>query len=71
MEQGQFCFLTDDYFIIHDKERKLMQSKETVGDKEYGRPCFFAFADTRNPLILWCVPISSQLDKYMRIYEHD
>ena len=70
MEQGQFCFITDDYFIIYDKEHKLMRNKEMVDGKEYGRPCFYAFPDNKNPLILWCVPISSQVDKYMRICNH-
>jgi len=70
MEQGQFCFISDEFFIIHDKEHKLMRNKESVDGKEHGRPCFYSFADKRNPLILWCVPISSQLDKYMRIYNH-
>ena len=41
-----------------------------VGGREYGRPCFYAFPDKKNPLILWCVPISSQVDKYMRICNH-
>jgi len=68
MEAGQFCFITDEYFAIHDKDCKLMRNKEAVDGKEYGRPCFYAFADKKNPLILWCVPISSQVDKYMSIY---
>ena len=70
MEQGQFCFITDEFYSIYDKERKLMQSKESVDGREHKRPCFYAFADRKNPLILWCVPISSQIDKYMRIYNH-
>jgi hypothetical protein len=61
MEQGQFCFITDDYFFIYDKERKLMRNKEMIGGKEHGRPCFYAFPDKKNPLILWCIPISSQI----------
>jgi len=70
MEQGQFCFIMDEYYIIYDKERKLMRNKEMVDGKEHGRPCFYAFPDKKNPLILWCVPISSQVDKYTRIYNH-
>jgi len=68
METGQFCFIMDEYFSIYDKDRKLMRNKETADGKEYGRPCFYAFADRKNPLILWCVPISSQVDKYLGIY---
>jgi len=70
MEQGQFCFVTDEYFSTHDKGHKLMRNKETIDGEEHGRPCFYAFSDRKNPLILWCVPISSQIDKYVRIYNH-
>ena len=72
MEQGQFYFIKDDYFTVYDKERKLMRNDEGIDadGKKHGRPCFYAFKDKRNPLILWCVPISSQLDKYTRIYNH-
>jgi hypothetical protein len=70
MEQGQFCFITDEYFAIHDKDRKLMRNKESINNREHSRPCFFAFPDKKNPLILWCVPISSQIDKYTSIYNH-
>ena len=70
MIQGQFYFITDDFFAIHDKERKLMRNKEILDTKAHDRPCFYAFADKKNPMIFWCVPISSQIDKYMGIYEH-
>ena len=70
MEQGQFYFLLDDYFTTYDKEHKLMRNKEMIDGKEHGRPCFYAFADRKNHLILWCVPISSQIDKYIYIYNH-
>jgi hypothetical protein len=70
METGQFCFILDEYFLVHDKGRKLMRNKETIDGKEYGRPCFYAFSDRKNPLILWCIPISSQVNKYMKICNH-
>ena len=70
MEQGQFCFITDVFFTIHDKEHKLMRNREMVDGKEHSRPCFFVFRDKKNPLILWCVPVSSKIDKYMKIYSH-
>lgn len=70
MEQGQFIFITDEYYTIYDKDCKLMRNKETVNGKEHGRPCFYAFPDKKNPLIFWCVPISSHVDKYTGIYEH-
>ena len=70
MEQGQFCFIVDEFYTVHDKEHKLMKNKESLDGKEHGRPCFYAFSDKKNPSILWCVPISSQVDKYTRIYNH-
>ena len=29
-----------------------MRNKETIGGKTQGRPCFHAFADKKNPMIL-------------------
>ena len=71
MEQGQFCFIKDEFFVKYDNERKLMRNDEGVIDadgKKRGRPCFYAFKDKKNPLILWCVPISSRVEKYKRVY---
>jgi len=70
MTQGLFCFITDDFYAAYDKEYSLMRNKETINGAEHGRPCFFAFKDRKNPHIMWCVPISSQVDKYMKIYNH-
>jgi hypothetical protein len=68
MEQGQFCFISDDFDAIHDKGQKLMRNKEMVDEVEHGRPCFFAFKDSKTPGIYWCVPISSKIAKYTYIY---
>jgi len=71
MEQGQFCFIKDEFFIIYDNEHKLMRNDEIIinsDGKKHGRPCFYAFNDKKNPLIFWCVPISSKVDKYKWIY---
>jgi len=70
MEQGQFYFIKDVFFTVYDKEHMLMRNDEGVNTdgKKRSRPCFYAFKDKKNPLVLWCVPISSQLDKYLRIY---
>lgn len=70
MKQGEFCFIADLFYSIHDKECLLMQNKETIDGVAHGRPCFYAFPDKQNPSIYWCVPISSKLDKYERIYNH-
>jgi len=68
MKQGQFYFIADEFYNIHDKDHTLMQNKEMVDDTEHGRPCFFAFQDNKSPGIFWCVPISSKISKYEAIY---
>ena len=68
MEQGQFCFIADEFYDIYDKEHRLMQNKETVDGVDHGRPCFFAFHDNKTPGIFWCVPISSKISKYSGIF---
>ena len=68
MKQGQFYFITNEFYKIHDKEKKLMQNKETIDGISRDRPCFYAFPDRNNAAVLWCVPISSKIDKYKGIY---
>ncbi|MDR1062034.1 MAG: hypothetical protein LBL83_12710 [Clostridiales bacterium] len=69
MEQGQFYFISDEFYRVHDKDCALMQNKETVEGTERGRPCFFAFQDNKTPGIFWCVPISSKTNKYKAIFD--
>lgn len=69
MIQGQFYFITDEFYEKYDKDKNLMQNKEKVDEVNKNRPCFYAFPDKVNPKIFWCVPISSKIDKYKRIYE--
>ena len=68
MEQGQFYFIADEFYGIYDKEKKLMQNKEMVDGISHDRPCFYAFPDSNNAAVLWCVPVSSKVDKYKGIY---
>ena len=70
MEQGQFYFITDKFYSIHDKERKLMLNKEHIDGAEHSRPCFYAFRDNKTPGIYWCIPISSKIEKYKVVYEN-
>lgn len=65
MKQGVFLFIADDFFAKHDPDGCLMRNKEGIHD----RPCFYAFPDKKEPSILWCVPISSRVEKYERIFE--
>lgn len=66
MVQGTFFFIVDAFFTKYDPEHRLMKNKENG----HGRPCFYAFPDNKDPSILWCVPISSQVQKFKTIVQH-
>ena len=63
MIQGHFYFISDKFYEKYDPKNQLMKNKR----KAHGRPCFFAFPDNKDTNILWCVPISSQIEKFERI----
>ena len=63
MNVGQFYFISDEFYVIHDSENQLMKNREAG----HNRPCFFAFPDKQEPDIHWCVPISSKIQKYESI----
>ena len=66
MKQGRFYFIEADYFKKYDPDKKLMGNKPG----EHNRPCYYVFPDAKEPAIMWCVPISSQVEKYSKI-AHD
>jgi hypothetical protein len=66
MPGSQLYFLTDQYYVDFPDD-KLMKNKEVVDGTPHGRPCFYAFSDTRNPSIYWIVPISSRYEKFKQI----
>lgn len=66
MTQGHFYFISDEFYKKHDPNNQLMKNKEGIHD----RPCFYAFPDTKNINILWCVPISSQIEKFEKIVKN-
>ena len=70
MENWQFCFLSDQYYIDFP-DKYLMKNKEAIEGNLADRPCFFAFCDTKKQDILWLVPISSKYDKYKKIYDRN
>lgn len=41
-----------------------------INGKKHGRPCFYAFKDSRNPDIYWLVPVSSNIAKYKELHEY-
>ena len=63
MKQGEFYFVTDEYFAKYDTGKKLMQNKEG----QHHRPCYFVFPDRENEEILWCIPVSSKVEKFEKI----
>lgn len=70
MLQGQFCFIKDDFFQKYDGFGNLMQNKHLANGGPGGRPCFFVFDDSQVDAIKWCIPLSSQIEKYEGLREH-
>lgn len=68
MKQGQFFFLSEQYFIDFP-DKNIMRSKEAVDGTSANRPCFFAYLDHTHPDIIWAIPISSKVKKYHTIYD--
>jgi len=68
MDNGSFCFLSDQYYEDF-QDKFLMRNKEIVNGVMYDRPCFFVFQDIVVPEIHWLVPISSNYDKYKALYD--
>ncbi len=66
MEPKHFYFISDDFFNKFPQEEFLMQNKQ----ERHARPCFFVFADPEHSDLLWCVPISSQVNKYNAIIKN-
>lgn len=65
MRDIQFYFLSEQYYIDFPDEN-LMRNKEYIQGIERKRPCFFAFADSKQPQIYWLVPITSKVEKYKK-----
>jgi hypothetical protein len=64
--QGHFYFISDEFYKKHDPDNRLMKNKEY----SHNRPCFYAFRDNKNVNILWCIPVSSQIEKFDKIVQH-
>lgn len=69
MTNGKFYFISDDFYTKYDPNKLLMQNKESLNGVSANRQCFFAFKDNKHKNILWCIPISSKIDKYSEIYD--
>ena len=64
MEQGKFYYITDEYYNKFPN-CGLMGNKEEDEFGKHGRPCFYCFkADD----FYWMIPISSNVEKYEKLY---
>jgi len=68
MNERQFCFISDQYYIDFPDDQ-LMKNKEKIDSKFVDSPCFFAFRDVKDKDIIWLIPISSRHEKYKKIYD--
>ena len=66
METGHFYYIKDEFYeaLPHCN---LMTNKPDDASGQHGRPCHYCFAADD---VYWMVPISSQVDKFKRIYNH-
>lgn len=67
MINGNFYFLSDEYFVCFEEEN-LMKNKEVIEGAEHNRPCYYAFKDEEDERILWMIPVSSRMEKYEKQY---
>lgn len=65
IEEGKFYFIKQDFFDMV-KDKLLLENKNN-GNK---RPCYYCFKDSKNENIMWCIPISSKVNKYESIYNY-
>lgn len=63
MVPGEFFFLSEDFFSIHDPQNRLSRNKSEA----IKRPFLYAFQDKAVPDIHWMVPVSSQIAKYEEV----
>ena len=66
MQSGNFYFIKDDFYEKFFDEKDLKPNKDDDCEK-HGRPCYYAFKESDSE-IMWMVPISSQVEKYEKIY---
>jgi hypothetical protein len=71
MRNGQFCFIDDTYYKKFPNHGVMENKQKDSGGNLRDRPCFFVFEDATHEGIFWLIPISSQYEKYKKIYEHN
>ena len=63
--EGYFYHIRDEFFSFV-QDRYLMANKE---DDAY-RPHYLAVQDSKNAAIYWMIPVSSKINKFRALYEH-
>lgn len=64
MKTGVFYYIKDEYYDKF-KNCNLMGNKEDDETGKHGRPCYYCFEQNG---FYWMIPISSQIDKFQRLY---
>lgn len=64
LKEGNLCFICDEFMDKYGIKYTIMENKE-IGNK---RPAYFCFRDSKEKEILWFIPMSTQYEKYQKIY---
>ena len=65
VEEGNLCFICDEFLDKYGIKYSIMENKGS-GNK---RPAYFCFRDSKEKEILWFIPMSTQYEKYQKIYK--
>lgn len=65
VDTGYFYFVKD-CFLDFVKDEELMKNKEN-GNK---RPCYYCLKCKENDEIMWFIPVSTKVDKYINVYRN-
>ena len=64
LKEGNLCFICDEFMDKYGIKYSIMENKG-IGNK---RPAYFCFRDSKEKEILWFIPMSTQYEKYQKIY---
>ena len=64
VEEGNLCFICDEFLDKYGIKYSIMENKGS-GSK---RPAYFCCRDSKEKEILWFIPMSTQYEKYQKIY---
>jgi len=65
VEEENLCFICDEFLDKYGIKYSIMENKGS-GNK---RPAYFCFRDSKEKEILWFIPMSTQYEKYQKIYK--